>query len=301
MKLIELTIDNKDEGKRLDVYINDKVEELTRSHIQKLIEDGMVKVNEVVPKTSMKVKAKQIVMINIPEPKQLEIEAEDIAVEILYEDYDLAVVNKPKGMVVHPACGTYSGTLVNALLFKCDNLSSINGVVRPGIVHRIDKDTSGVLVIAKNDNAHASLSGQLKEHTMKRVYYAIVYGNIKDQKGTIIAPIGRHKIERKKMAVVEGGKHAATHFEVVENLSDYTFIKAILETGRTHQIRVHMSYIGHPLLGDEVYGPKKPKIKVQGQMLHAETLGFIHPSIEQYMEFNAPLPEEFKVLLKKLK
>lgn len=301
MEQIELIVGEEDEGTRLDVFINRKLGKLSRSHIQKLIEDGMVKVNGLNSKTSLKVKRDQLVEVNIPEPKKLEVDAQDIPIEILYEDKDVAVVNKPKGMVVHPACGNYSGTLVNAIMYKCDKLSSINGIIRPGIVHRIDKDTSGVLVIAKNDNAHMKLSQQLKNHTMTRRYVALVYGDLKNQKGIIDAPIARHKTERKKMAVGKEGKSAVTHFEVIERLNGYTLIKASLETGRTHQIRVHMAYIGHPLVGDEVYGPKKPKIKVKGQMLHAEVLGFTHPATGEYMEFSAPMPQDFRDLLDKLR
>ena len=298
---IELIAEIEDTGTRLDVFINKKVETLSRSRIHKLIEEGMVRVNGIDAKPSMKVKDNQAIVIVLPEPKKLELSAEDISIEILYEDNDIIVVNKPKGLVVHPACGNASGTLVNALLFKCGQLSSINGVVRPGIVHRIDKDTSGVLVVAKNDNSHNGLSQQLKEHSIKRTYIALVNGNIKTQSGVINAPIGRHKVERKKMAVVDtGGRYAVTRFQVLENINGYTLIKAILETGRTHQIRVHMSYIGFPLVGDEVYGLKKPKLKVKGQMLHAEVLGFIHPATGNYMEFKAPIPDEFREVLDKL-
>ncbi len=301
MEQIELIVRSEDEGTRLDVFINRNIDRLSRSHIQKMIEDGLIKVNGQNSKTSLKVKRDHLVEVNIPEPKKLEVDAQDISIEILYEDNHVAVVNKPKGMVVHPACGNYSGTLVNAILYKCGHLSSINGVIRPGIVHRIDKDTSGVLVIAKNDNAHTKLSQQLKDHTMTRRYIALAYGNIKNQKGIIDAPIGRHKNERKKMAVVKEGKSAVTHFEVIESLNGYTLIKASLKTGRTHQIRVHMAYIGHPLVGDEVYGPKRPKIKAKGQMLHAEVLGFIHPDTGEYMEFRTPIPQDFKDLLDKLR
>ncbi len=302
MNRIELLANSNDDTVRLDVFISRKNQDLTRSYIKKLIEDGMVKVDGQIPKPSLKLKPGQIVEIQVPDIKPIETAAQDIPIDIIYEDNDIIVVNKPKGMVVHPACGNSTGTLVNAILHKCNSLSGINGVLRPGIVHRIDKDTTGILVVAKNDNAHISLSEQLKEHTMKRNYIALVYGVLKSQKGTIDAPIGRHKTDRKRFAVVPGkGKRAVTHYEVIELFGGYTLIRASLETGRTHQIRVHMSHIGHPLVGDELYGPRKPKIKAEGQMLHAETLGFIHPTTGSYIEFESPLPEDFKKLLSKLK
>ncbi len=231
----------------------------------------------------------------------MEVTPEDIDIEILYEDEYLVVVNKPQGMVVHPAAGHSSGTLVNALLSKCSNLSTINGVVRPGIVHRIDKDTSGVLVVAKNDMAHISLAEQIKKHTVNRIYVAIVEGRIKDDEGTINLPIGRHPVERKKMAVVQNGRNAVTHYKVLERYEKNTYIQAKLETGRTHQIRVHMAYIGHPLVGDPVYGFKKQRFKLNGQALHAKTLGFIHPATGEYMEFSAEPPLYFTELLNKLR
>ena len=301
MEIIKLEVQHEDDGKRLDSYINSKVETISRSHVQKLIEEQLIKVDGLIQKSSYKIKKGQGIELNVPEPKKLELIAQDIPVQILYEDEDLVVVNKPKGMVVHPACGNYEGTLVNALLHQCSHLSSINGVIRPGIVHRIDKDTSGVLVVAKNDNAHMKLSEQFKEHSIKRRYVALVYGNIKTERGTINAPIGRHKTERKKMAIIAEGRSAVTHFEVIERFEGYSLIEATLETGRTHQIRVHMTYIGHSVAGDEVYGPKKQKIKTKGQMLHAELLGFIHPVTGEYLEFEAPLPEEFKEVLKKVR
>ncbi len=301
MNRIELLTESHDGAVRLDVFISRKNQELTRSYIQKLIEGGMVRVDGQAAKASLKLKPGQIVEIFMPDTKPIEAAAQDIPIDILYEDDDIIVVNKPRGMVVHPACGNTTGTLVNAILHKCDSLSGINGVLRPGIVHRIDKDTTGILVIAKNDNAHIKLSEQLKEHTMKRNYLALVYGVLKSLRGTIDAPIGRHRTDRKRFAVVPGkGKRAVTHYDVIEFFDGYTLIKASLETGRTHQIRVHMSHIGHPLVGDELYGPKKPKIKAERQMLHAETLGFIHPVTENYIEFNSPLPEDFKMLLSKL-
>lgn len=297
----ELLVGIEDEDIRLDVFINKKIPELSRTYVKKLIEEGNVLINNITPKPSTKVKSNQTVIVDLPEPRTLEIKAEDIPVEILYEDDDIVVVNKPKGMVVHPACGNYSGTLVNALLFRCNQLSSINGVVRPGIVHRIDKDTSGILVIAKNNKAHEILSQQLKSHTMKRKYIALVYGNIRENRLTINAPIGRHPVDRKKMAVVnKGGKHAITHITVKKRYSQYTLIEAELETGRTHQIRVHMAYIGHPVVGDPIYGNKKIKDLIKGQALHAKVLGFIHPTKKEYMEFKAPIPKDFEALLKKL-
>jgi 23S rRNA pseudouridine1911/1915/1917 synthase len=297
---IECFVDEQSAGLRLDKFLNKKIDNLSRTYLHKLIQEGRVKLNEQILKPSFKVALNQAIVVNIPKIKELEVEAQELPIEILYQDQDLIVVNKAKGMVVHPAAGNYSGTLVNALLYEADHLSSINGVVRPGIVHRIDKDTSGVLVVAKNDMAHASLSKQLKEHTMKREYIALVHGVIKNDKGTINAPIGRHKEQRKKMAVVEGGRHAVTHFEVLRRFDRYTLIKARLETGRTHQIRVHMAYIKYPLVGDEVYGPKKSKINVKGQMLHAAVLGFIHPRTGEYMEFSIPVPKEFDEVIQKI-
>ena len=240
------------------------------------------------------------VELRVPEPEQLKIEAENIPLEIVFEDEDVLVVNKPKGMVVHPAPGHYSGTLVNALMYHCGNeLSGINGVMRPGIVHRIDMDTTGSLIICKNDMAHQCIAEQLKEHSIKRVYYAIVHGNIKEDEGTVNAPIGRHPIDRKKMSThAKQSRHAVTHYKVLERFGNYTYIQCKLETGRTHQIRVHMSSIGHPLLGDQVYGPKKcPFPGLTGQTLHAKTLGFIHPRSGEYIEVDAPIPEYFNNLL----
>lgn len=290
-------VEELDKKKRIDVYVSEKAE-ISRSHAQKLINDGCVTVNGKQEKVSYKVAEEDNIEVIIPEAKVLDIVAEDIPLDILYEDNDIIVVNKPKGMVVHPAAGNYTGTLVNAIMAHSgDNLSGINGVIRPGIVHRIDKDTSGILVIAKNDIAHVGLAKQLKDHTMKRVYVAIVKGNIKNDEGTIDAPIGRHKIHRKKMAVVKDGRHAVTHYKVIKRVDNLTVIEARLETGRTHQIRVHMSHIGHPLLGDDVYGDGKNKYHFQGQALHAKVLGFIHPITNEYMEFESELPEEFKKII----
>ncbi|WP_035378196.1 RluA family pseudouridine synthase [Fervidicella metallireducens] len=298
----EVIVETDNVGKRIDVFLNESLAEMSRSQIQKLVEEGKIKVNEKEIKSNYKVRLNDKIQIFIPEPVKLEVKAENIDIEILYEDDYLAVVNKPQGMVVHPAAGNYTGTLVNALLAKCKTLSSINGVIRPGIVHRIDKDTSGVLVIAKNDIAHRSLAEQIKEHSVKRIYIALTEGVIKKDAGTIETLIGRHPIERKKMAVLQkNGRHAITHFRVLERFKENTLIEARLETGRTHQIRVHMSYLGHPLVGDPVYGHKRQKIKLSGQALHAKTLGFIHPYSGEYMEFSSQLPEYFEELIKKLR
>lgn len=286
-------------GERLDKFIAEKLE-MSRSHVQGLIESGKVSVNGKSAKASLKTEEGMVISVEIPEPVPLDVLPEAIALDILYEDDDVLVVNKPKGMVVHPANGNESGTLVNAVLAHCGaNLSGINGVIRPGIVHRIDKDTSGILVIAKNDQAHVSLAEQLKEHSMTRVYVAVVRGRFKSESGTISAPIGRNPKDRKKMGVVAGGKHAVTHYTVIKELEDCSVVEVRLETGRTHQIRVHMSYIGHPLLGDEVYGNGKNKYGFEGQALHAKILGFIHPRTGEYMEFSSTLPEEFLELLAK--
>lgn len=284
-------------GGRLDVYISSIFENKSRSHVQKLIKDEMVKVNGKVRKSSFILKENDVIDITVPEPHKLDIKAENIPLTILYEDKDLIVVDKPQGMVVHPACGNYTGTLVNALLNACSNLSGINGVIRPGIVHRIDKNTSGILVAAKNDNAHIKLAEQLNVHSMKRIYYALCEGVIKDDSGTVDTDIGRDLKDRKKMAVVERGKHAITHYYVIKRFKNNTLVKCRLETGRTHQIRVHLAHIGHPLVGDDVYGYKKQRFNLKGQMLHAAVLGFIHPSTGDYMEFFSPVPEYFERIL----
>ncbi|WP_291562024.1 MULTISPECIES: RluA family pseudouridine synthase [unclassified Clostridium] len=302
MKIEELQVKEDDINKRLDVFISEKLEDKSRSYVQGLIEEEKVKVNEKLKKSNYKLKLNDLVIVDVPEVTTLEIEKEDIPLDILYEDNDIIVINKPQDMVVHPAPGNYSGTLVNALLYHCNDLSGINGVVRPGIVHRIDKDTSGILVIAKNDNAHSKLAEQLKEHSMTRTYYALVEGRLKEDSGTINAPIGRHSVERIKMAVVKNnGKEAITHYKVLERFNHYTLVKCNLETGRTHQIRVHMAYIGHPLVGDIVYGFKKQKFKLQGQVLHAKELGFIHPTTNKYMKFTSNIPKYFEDLLENLR
>jgi len=290
-------------GIRIDAFLSSKFEKYSRTYFQKLIENGMVKVNGKNVRSNYKVKIDDEIRVEIPEPQKLDVKPENIDIEVLYEDNDILIVNKPKGMVVHPAAGNYSGTLVNALMAYCgDSLSDINGIIRPGIVHRIDKDTSGVLVVAKNNSAHERLSSLLKKHNIKRIYVAVVYGILREDYGRIEAPIGRHPTERKKMAVnTKNGRNAVTHFRVLERFKDCTYVELRLETGRTHQIRVHMSYIGHPLVGDAVYGSKKQKYNVDGQALHAKVLGFVHPRTGEYMEFEAEIPEYFKKLLEYLR
>lgn len=300
----EFSIDHETEGQRIDRYLSDTLEDRSRSYIQKIIKDGHVTVNQKPVKANYRLSFGDRVEVTLPEAKEPDIEPENIPLDILYEDQDIIMVNKPKQMVVHPAPGHYSGTLVNALMYHCgDELSGINGCMRPGIVHRIDMDTTGSLVVCKNDKAHQSLSEQLKEHSIRRIYVAIVHGNIKEDSGTVNAPIGRHPTDRKKMSThCKNGRNAITHYKVLERFGDYTYIQCELETGRTHQIRVHMASIGHPLVGDEVYGPKKCPFKgLQGQTLHARTLGIIHPSTGEYLEINAPLPEYFVDLLDRLR
>lgn len=301
MENFKFEISKEDNGKRIDKYLSSVLQGRSRSYIQGVIDDEKVNVNGKIVKSNYKLKDNDVVNLEIPEPTELEVAPENIPLEIIYEDKDVIVVNKPQGMVVHPAPGAYNGTMVNALLYHCKDLSGINGVIRPGIVHRIDKDTSGILVVAKNDNAHNILAEQLKDHSMTREYYALVEGVIKEDEGTINKPLSRHPKERIKIAVVEGGREAITHFNVIERFKDYTLVRCILETGRTHQIRVHMAYIGHPLVGDPVYGYKKQKFKLQGQMLHAKVLGFIHPSTKEYIRFESPLPDYFEDLLNKLR
>lgn len=297
------TIETDDVNKRVDVFLNEEMEDVSRSALQKNIEKGNITVNGEKISKNYKLRLGDIVEAELPPPENIDIVPEDIPLDIMYEDDDLIVINKPQNMVVHLAPGHYTGTLVNALMFHCgDNLSGINGVLRPGIVHRIDKDTSGVLVIAKSDLAHKGLSEQLAEHSMKRVYNAIVYNSFSEESGTVDRNIDRSKNDRKKMAVVmQGGRNAVTHYKVIEKLGKYTWVELQLETGRTHQIRVHMSYIGHPLLGDPVYGPKKCPFNLNGQVLHAKVLGFIHPRTGEYMEFNSELPDYFSSLIERLK
>ena len=297
------TIETDDVNKRVDVFLNEEMEDVSRSALQKNIEKGNITVNGEKISKNYKLHLGDIVEAELPPPENIDIVPEDIPLDIMYEDDDLIVINKSQNMVVHPAPGHYTGTLVNALMFHCgDNLSGINGVLRPGIVHRIDKDTSGVLVIAKSDLAHKGLSEQLAEHSMKRVYNAIVYNSFSEESGTVDRNIDRSKNDRKKMAVVmQGGRNAVTHYKVIEKLGKYTWVELQLETGRTHQIRVHMSYIVHPLLGDPVYGPKKCPFNLNGQVLHAKVLGFIHPRTGEYMEFNSELPDYFSSLIERLK
>lgn len=287
---------------RIDVFVS-KNTDFSRNSVQILIEEDKIAVNDKPITKSYKMKTADVLSIVIEEAKDVGIEAEDIPLDIYYEDSDLLVVNKPKGMVVHPANGNESGTLVNALMFHCkDSLSGINGEIRPGIVHRIDKDTSGLLVIAKNDIAHEHLAKQFKDHTINRIYYAIVYGNVKEDSGDIEAPIGRHKTDRKKFCITQtNSKYAFTHYDVIEKLKGYTLIKCKLKTGRTHQIRVHMQSIGHPLAGDPVYGPKNCITELKGQALHAGVLGFIHPTTGEYIEFSSEWPAEFEKFYNKVK
>ena len=288
---------------RLDKYLAEQFPEQTRSYLQKLIKDGEVLVNGKNVKTGYQLSKGDEVSVNIPEPKELDVEPQKMDLDIVYEDDDVILINKPKGMVVHPAPGHTTDTLVNGLLYHCkDNLSGINGVARPGIVHRIDRDTTGILIVCKNDMSHNSIAAQLKEHSINRRYRALVHGNLKEDTGTVEGAIGRHPIDRKKMSINEkNGKPAVTHYTVLERFGNYTLIECKLETGRTHQIRVHMTSIGHPLVGDEVYGPAKCPFKLQGQCLHAMVLGFVHPRSGEYMEFSAELPEYFEELLRKLR
>ena len=300
MEPYEFLVLPNDSCMRIDKFLSLKLKDKTRSFVQKLIEDKNVLVSNNTVAKNYKLKTGDKVVVNIPDPVELDVSPENIPISIVYQDDDLLVVDKPKGMVVHPAPGNYSGTLVNALMYHCgDNLSSINGVIRPGIVHRIDKNTSGLLMVAKNDKAHNFLAEQIKEHTFKREYCAVCLGHFKEPTGTINAPIGRSKSDRKKMCVTqENSKEAITRYEVLEEFSSYSLVRFILETGRTHQIRVHSKYIGHPVLGDDVYS--KPFKGLDGQCLHAKTLGFIHPN-GKYLEFNSPLPEYFLNVLKRIK
>ena len=301
--LFEITTE--DVNKRIDKYLSEQITKSSRSYLQKLIKDGAVSVSGKVVKANYKVTVGDNVRVSIPEVVELDIEPEDIKLDIVYEDDDVLVVNKPKNMVVHPSAGHHSGTLVNALLFHCkDNLSGINGVLRPGIVHRIDMDTTGLLLVCKNDIAHQFISEQLHEHSITRKYRAIVWNNISEDEGEIDKPIGRHPNERKKMSThAKVSKEAVTHYKVLERFGKFCYIECILETGRTHQIRVHMASIGHAILGDKTYGNAKIKVpfKTKRQCLHAMVLGFIHPTTKQYMEFEAPLPEYFENILDKLR
>lgn len=290
-------------GTRVDKLLADSMDGFTRSGIQHLLSEGNVTCGAKPITKNYKCKEGDEIKVFVPDAKPLDVEAQDIPLDIVYEDEYLLVVNKPKGMVVHPANGNYDGTLVNALMHHCgDSLSGINGVIRPGIVHRIDKDTSGLLIVAKTDAAHIGLAEQIKEHSFTRAYEAVVYGNIKDDEGTICQPIGRNPKDRKKMAVVyTNSKPATTHYKVLQRFGNFTHIRCALETGRTHQIRVHMAFIGHPIAGDSVYGPKKVITELNGQCLHAKQIGFVHPITKEYMEFESDLPEYFTKFLTKLK
>ncbi len=299
----DFSVSEEEAGKRLDLLLMNRYEQNTRSYLQGLIRNGSVTVNDAPAKTGRKMRPLDRVHIVFPPAEDLNVAPENIPLDILYEDDDLIIVNKPKGMVVHPAPGHYSGTLVNALLYHCkDSLSGINGVLRPGIVHRIDRDTSGSVIVCKNDQAHQSVARQLQEHSIRRRYRAIVHGRI-TQDGTVQTTIGRHPQRRREMAAnVPQGKDAVTHYHVLETFDQFTYIECALETGRTHQIRVHMKYIGHPVLGDEVYGPSRcPFPEIHGQMLHAMTIGLIHPTTGEYLEVEAPLPEEFTDILNRLR
>ena len=288
-----------EDEERLDKWLSGAIPTLSRSYIQKCIKEGQVLVNDSPCKANYRLRVDDEVAFQIPEAVEPSVEAENIPLSVLYEDEDVLVVDKPKGMVVHPAPGHYSGTLVNAVLYHCKgHLSGINGVLRPGIVHRIDRDTTGSLIVCKNDLSHREIAGQLGAHSLNRSYRAIVHGMIKEEEGTVCAPIGRDEKDRKRMAVNEkNGKEAVTHYRVLQRFRDFTYIECRLETGRTHQIRVHMTSIGHPLLGDEIYGPRKTAFRLEGQTLHAYFLGFIHPVNREYIEVKAPLPAYFSHLL----
>lgn len=295
MNKIELTVSPEDVGERLDKYLSEQIEGLSRSAASRLIFEGKVTVGQSAVKKNYKTADGDMITVLTDDPQPVDVLPEDIPLDIVYEDADLLVVNKPKDMVVHPAPGHFSGTLVNALMYHCrDGLSGINGELRPGIVHRIDKNTSGLLVVAKSDKAHAGLSEQIKDHSFTREYLAVAYGNIKEDERTVDAPIGRHKTDRKRMCVTElNSRPAVTHIKVLERYNGFTYILCRLETGRTHQIRVHLAYIGHPIAGDDVYGPSKVITELRGQCLHAYKLGFVHPATGEYMEFTADPPESF--------
>lgn len=304
MKMESFEVEAEQEGERLDKFLSIIYPEFSRAFFQKLIKSKQVSVNETPQKASYCVKIDDIVTVEILDAVETTIEPENIPLDILYEDDDVLIVNKPKGMVVHPSAGHYSGTLVNAIMYHCkDTLSGINGEIRPGIVHRIDMDTTGSLIVCKNDEAHVNIAQQIKEHSVNRIYVGIVCGNVKEDSGTVEGAIGRHPIERKKMAINEkNGKPAITHYKVLERFKNYTYMQFKLETGRTHQIRVHMASIGHPLLGDILYSSGRSPFKhLQGQCLHAKTIGFIHPKTGEYMEYSAPLPEYFEKMLCLLK
>ena len=294
-------VKNESQGKRLDKYVTEQNTEITRTAVQRLIDEKNILVNGKEQKASYKVNENDVVEVEIPEPKKIEIKAENIPIEVIYEDSDIVVVNKPKGMVVHPGNGNLDGTLVNAIMAKCgDSLSGIGGEIRPGIVHRIDKDTSGLLIVAKNDKAHVNLSEQIKAHKVKKTYIALVRGVVRENEATIDMPIGRSKTDRKKMAVCKDGKNAVTHIKVLKRWEHYTLLQVNIETGRTHQIRVHLSYIGYPIIGDYTYSNGKNEFGVVGQCLHAQKLEFKHPTTNKIMELEAPLPEYFQEIIQKL-
>lgn len=295
----EIILKSTNENERIDVYISSQIEDLSRNSVQKLITDGNIMVNDKKIKSNYKIKLNDSIRIIMPEPEMLDVEPENILLDIIYEDDDLAVINKPQGMVVHPAPGHYSGTLVNGLMYHLKDLSSINGIMRPGIVHRLDMNTSGLMLVAKNDKSHNFLAKCLKEHSINRIYYALVEGNIKNDSGVIDAPLGRSDKDRKKRTVTyKNSKNAITNYWVINRYGKYTLIKLKLETGRTHQIRVHMKYIGHPVVGDDVYGSKTIKFGLKGQLLHSKSVGFVHPTTKEYMEFESELPEHFQKVLK---
>ena len=297
----EIKLISEESDIRIDAYISSKLDNMSRNAVQKLINDNNITVNNKVINKNYKIKLNDEIIILMPPPQVLDVKAEDIELDIVYEDSDVAVINKPQGMVVHPAAGHYSGTLVNALMNNVEDLSTINGVLRPGIVHRLDKNTSGLLIIAKNDVSHSFLSDCLKEHSINRIYYALVEGVVKNDKGTIDAPLGRSEKDRKKRCVTtKNSKEAITNYEVIKRYRRYTLVKLKLETGRTHQIRVHMKYIGHPVVGDDVYGKEDKKFGLKGQLLHSKSIGFVHPTTKEYLEFESELPDYFKNVIEKL-
>jgi 23S rRNA pseudouridine1911/1915/1917 synthase len=301
--ILEWTVEAENSGLRIDKFVAEAAKDVSRTAVQQWLKDGLVTVNERPVKANYKLMEGDQIVVRIPQPESLDVEAENIPLDVVYEDRDVIVINKPRGMVVHPAPGHTSGTVVNALLHHCRDLSGIGGVMRPGIVHRIDKDTSGLLMVAKSDKAHASLTAQLKAHSITRKYKAIVHGRIEHHQGTVDAPIGRDPKDRKKFTVIDrGSKHAVTHFAVLEYFHNFTMLELALETGRTHQIRVHMKFIGHPLVGDPLYGYEKDKTRwIDGQALHAGTLGFEHPISGEYLEFTAPLPDDMEALIRRLR
>lgn len=299
-KEYQLTVGREDHGIRLDVYISGKIDEISRVLITELIKNGQIEVNGTAKKPSFKVSEGEIIDVCVPPPKNVELTPQDIPVDIVYQDADLAVIDKPQGMVVHPAHGNWDSTLVNALLYQMNDLSGINGELRPGIVHRIDKDTSGLLVVAKNDQAHRSLAEQIKNHSIVREYIALVHGVVPQNIGRIEAPVGRSPKDRKKMAVVGDGRMAITNYQVLKRFKEFTLVKCRLETGRTHQIRVHLAYLGHPIAGDQLYGPRKNVLNLNGQALHATQLEFEHPTSGQLMSFHSPMPPYFSEILENL-